>query len=91
MSEKIARVFCPSCKVKAIRIMALEAEVNRLKRQNARLKKQLARVRQYAAGVLHETDKVLKQKSGVPRAKWAYTKGAAYVAHGVLRVVGGGS
>lgn len=79
------------------RVNQLEAEVQQLRRENERLreiierlKRIIQRAREACAYYIQETMKVLSQKSGVPRAAWAYNKGGYKVARNLLTILSQG-
>jgi len=71
------------------RCAQLTAELQRTQQEVKRLEAVLAAIWQYAKNVTNTAGAVLAQKSGVPRAKWSYCKGAHRVGDHVKRLVGG--
>ena len=79
------------------RVSQLEAEVEQLRRENEKLRRLIERLRRIiqqareaCAYYIQETQKVLSQKSGVPRAAWAYNKGGYTVARNLLAILSQG-
>lgn len=68
------------------RCAALEAEAERLARQVDRLRHQQERIRRYAELVRQKAGAILCQRSGVPRGKWSFARGADRTAEGVLKL-----
>jgi hypothetical protein len=72
--------MCDQCQALAAENAALQGEVKRLQQENKRLRARLKVIRDFVERVLN----ILSQRSGVPRGKWAYTRGADAVASRVL-------
>jgi hypothetical protein len=79
------------------RVARLEAENEQLRRENEKLRRIIERLmrviqraRQVCAYYIQETMKVLSQKSGVPKAAWAYNSGGYTVARNLLAVLSQG-
>lgn len=50
------------------------------------LQAKLFTIYQYAEGIKCESNKVLSQKSGIPRSQWSYCKGSNTVAEDVSKL-----
>ena len=71
------------------RCAQLAAELNRTRQEVKRLEAVLGAIWEYAKAVTNTTGAVLGKRSGVPRGKWSYCKGAHRVGAHVKRLVGG--
>ena len=71
------------------RCAALENELSRTRAEVKRLEGILGAIWQYAKSVTDKAGAVLGKRSGVPRGKWAFCRGAHQVGDHVKRLVGG--
>lgn len=81
---------CPQCAMYRLRIIALKAQIERLRQIIDRLTHLIKRIEQEAGDVYNESAPVVQQRSGVKRAVWAYHKGRYQVAVKVLIIIRGG-
>ena len=65
---------------------ALEAENEALRAEIQRLRRQLEAIRRYCNLILERTRRILGQRSGVPRGKWSFARGADGVADSVEKL-----
>jgi regulator of replication initiation timing len=85
MSEGKSLNLCPNCAKLRLQITFLKAENRRLKAENRQLKKKLVAIRDYAEKVENAANAILSRRSGVPRGKWSFARGADRTADGVLK------
>jgi hypothetical protein len=57
-----------------------ELETLKLKQRIIKMESAIKSTLHYIGGVEAETSEILSQRSGVPRGRWAFVKGAAQVA-----------
>lgn len=60
-------------------------EVERLKNRILKLENTIRELRRYIGQVENETKKILTQKSGIPRGRWAFARGAYKIVQDVKR------
>ena len=88
---------CSGCAYLQAQVRQLQQRVAQLEQQNQNLRQRiewLQRIIQLARATcqhyMRETGQVLAQRSGVPRARWAYCKGGYAVAARILAVLSQG-
>jgi len=90
--------YCSNCAALEAQVAQLQAQVAHLQRENEELRRmveRLKRVLEWAKaqcrGYIAQTRETLDKSSGVPRARWAYCRGAYEVAYNVLAILQGGA
>jgi predicted RNase H-like nuclease (RuvC/YqgF family) len=81
-----------NCQAERQEIASLRREVARLERENRRLQRQLARKQRairstydFAQAHRAKAARTLRQRSGVPRGEWGFSRGADKVANGAMQ------
>jgi predicted nuclease with TOPRIM domain len=75
---------CDQCRVLQAENAALRRRVVKLESEIKRLRARLKAIREFCERILEATERILSRRSGVPRGKWAYARGAEGVASRVL-------
>ena len=67
-----------------------ELETLKLKRRIMKMESAIKSTLAYIGGVEAEASEILSQRSGVPRGRWAFARGASQVAKCVKNLLSGG-
>jgi predicted RNase H-like nuclease (RuvC/YqgF family) len=78
---------CSNCARLEVENAVLRRQIELLRREIKALKRKLETIRRYAEKVRRTAAAILSQRSGVPRGKWSYARGAEGVADGVLKLL----
>jgi hypothetical protein len=81
--------ICPQCAMYRAQVVLLKLRIEQLLLQIKKLVRRIEAVRGAMYRILNESRPFVMQKSGVPRAKYAYHKGRSEVAMEVLRLLRG--
>jgi len=79
--------LCPQCALYRGQIVMLKIRIKQLLLQIRKLVQRIQRVRDEMYQIRAESCSVITQKSGVPRAEYAYHKGRCEVACLVIRLL----
>jgi predicted RNase H-like nuclease (RuvC/YqgF family) len=77
---------CSHCVALEAENAVLKQQIVLLEREIKRLQRKLDIIRRYAEKVKEAAGAILCQRSGVPRGKWSFARGADRTADGVLRL-----
>ena len=75
---------CSNCARLQAENARLREEIKHLRAIIQELLRTLKRIQDYCRWILQLTGRILNKRSGVPRGKWAYARGANAVAEKVL-------